>query len=164
MCCWSTWEGRGTAILFPISRFRPRPSPRPVQSQDFHRVCVRQTLSDWACMRVYVLKDFALFVLFAHKMHTRGCFLFFYHSPSFSSDIVVIPSYIYSNTSPPFACCPPSALTHPFPCTSSLGQSTRQKNLKGAVQINLLMYTHMQTKRDHKARTETNDYFNQWLI
>lgn len=56
MCCRSTREGRelqSKTGRIRVSYFEPRPLPRPVQSQDFHRV-FEQVPSDCVCMSVCV--------------------------------------------------------------------------------------------------------------
>lgn len=98
----------------PITRFS-----QAVWVEFFLGLCV------WVCMFSKTLC--AICTQDAHEK----TFLFS-HSPRFSSDIVVTPLlYLLKRFPPPCLLsylCPHS---HPFPCTSSLGQSTRWNYLKG---------------------------------
>lgn len=105
MCCWSTRAGRESQSKtggIPVSCLGRRPSPSPIQSQDFHRLFEQNSFRLCVCMSVYVFKDPLCY------LHTRctqkDIFFFSCHSPSFSSDIVVT-SLLYL-----LKCYPPPCL------------------------------------------------------
>ncbi len=138
MCCWSTWEAREPQCKtrgIPVSCFGPHSLRRPIQSQHFHRVFEQNTLT--VCMSVFV---FRYPLCYLHMRCTQEHFFFLYHSPSFSLDIVVtLLLYLLNLEASPCLLFLFFLHSHPFPCTSSLGQSTRQHYSKRCM-LDLLVH------------------------